>query len=231
MAYALCLGTAPAKAQEDLNHSTPVVVELFTSQGCPACPPADQYLGKLAQSRATIALSCHVDYFNVRGDTLARPFCTERQTRYIKQIGRKAHFTPQMMINGHMSAIGYDTTDVAAKMVKGRAEKLTPILIRPVTNQVFNYTIHERNYYDQATVSLILYKKPLRISHRGHSAIYHQVIDKIIPLGTWGGTEITRPFTPLSGQNHAGFAIIAQDIKTGKILAAGNYKTPQTERD
>lgn len=77
---------------------SPVVIELFSSQACPACPPADAYLGSLIKSKGVIALSCHVDYFGRRGTELGKAFCTERQARYIKQIGRHSYYTPQMMI-------------------------------------------------------------------------------------------------------------------------------------
>ncbi|MCI5059979.1 MAG: DUF1223 domain-containing protein [Alphaproteobacteria bacterium] len=213
-----------AQAQKDLNNSSPVVVELFTSQGCPACPPADEYLGKLARSKSTIALACHVDYFNVRGDTLAKSFCTDRQTKYIEQIKRKSHFTPQMMVNGHMSAIGYDMQDVAAKMIKGKSEKLSLISIKPQNSGVFNFSIPERDFYEQADILLISYKRPLKITKRGRSSTYYQVIDKIMPLGSWGGSQISRAVYPLLSSTHAGFTIIAQNRRDGKIVAAGNYR-------
>ena len=71
---------------------SPVVVELFSSQNCPACPEADAYMNDLVKSDAVIALSCHVDYFGQTSAGLGKKFCTERQGRYMKQIGAQVTF-------------------------------------------------------------------------------------------------------------------------------------------
>ncbi len=203
---------------------SPVVVELFSSQGCPACPPADEYMGTLAKSDGVIALSCHVDYFGKQSAGLGQKFCTDRQTKYIRQIKRKSHYTPQMMVNGHMNVIGYETQEVAAKIVKGRAEHVGEIIIQPQASGVYKFSISDRRFSGSVDLMLISYDKPHRVSYRGKITTYYNVIDKLIPLGTWQGGAINRAVFPLVNNNHAGFAIIAQDKKSGKILAAGNYK-------
>ncbi|CTQ50317.1 DUF1223 domain-containing protein [Jannaschia donghaensis] len=80
----------------------PVVVELYTSQGCSSCPPADEMLGKLTQRDNVIALSLHVDYWDWIGwkDTFAAPAFSERQLRYAEAVGSNTRYTPQFVIGG-----------------------------------------------------------------------------------------------------------------------------------
>src|SRR5580765_6853437 len=94
--------TPPASAGEPLARSTtatPVVVELFTSQGCSSCPPADAFLGELAARTDVLALSMHVDYWDYIGwkDPFASPAMTARQRSYAASRGRGSLYTPQMM--------------------------------------------------------------------------------------------------------------------------------------
>ena len=101
-AFSLGLAAAPALAEQ------PVVVELFTSQGCSSCPPADALLGELAARDDVIALALHVDYWDYIGwaDTFAQEAFTERQHGY----GRAAHstvvYTPQMVVGGVEHVVG-----------------------------------------------------------------------------------------------------------------------------
>jgi len=203
--------------------ASPVVVELFSAQNCPACPPADEYMKSLINSKGVIALSCHVDYFGKSSAGLSKPFCTKRQTRYIKQIGRKSHFTPQMMVNGHMSEVGYETSDVAASIVKGRSERVQRITITSPAQNVFNFKLGASSS-KQADLWMAVYQKPKSVTRRGKTTTYYNVIKDIIPLGVWNGSAVNRVISPIVDRDSAGFAIVAQDKRDGKILAAGNYK-------
>ncbi len=100
----------PVHADSNTTQSPIQVVELFTSQGCHSCPPADELLGELAQRQGVIALSCHVTYWNYLGwrDTFSRSFCDDRQRSYqaVLQGGQKGVYTPQMIINGRYAGVG-----------------------------------------------------------------------------------------------------------------------------
>ena len=87
---------------------TPVVVELFTSQGCSSCPPADQIMHDLAQRDDVIGLALHVDYWDYIGwkDEYAQPGHTSRQRTYAREGGRTMIYTPQMVINGQQDVVG-----------------------------------------------------------------------------------------------------------------------------
>ena len=92
----------------------PVVVELFTSQGCSSCPPADLFLGKLAERHDVLALAFHVDYWDYIGwkDPFAFKIATERQYSYGHALGLHMVYTPQMVIGGTHDAVGSDEGDV-----------------------------------------------------------------------------------------------------------------------
>ncbi|MCO6382266.1 MAG: DUF1223 domain-containing protein [Vannielia sp.] len=108
-AMAVCAATvAPAAAEG------PVVVELYTSQGCSSCPPADEILAKLAKKPGVIALALHVDYWDYIGwkDAFAKPEHTKRQKAYAREAGARTIYTPQMVIGGVDHVVGARPMDV-----------------------------------------------------------------------------------------------------------------------
>lgn len=94
----------------------PVVTELFTSQGCSSCPPADAYLGRLAARSDVIALAYHIDYWDYIGwpDPFADATYTRRQRAYREVLGNRTIYTPQMVIDGEVDAVGSDRRQVDA---------------------------------------------------------------------------------------------------------------------
>ena len=91
------------------NTDSPVVLEMFTSQSCSSCPPADRVLSQLeAQNDNIIALSCHVTYWNHLHwkDTLSKEFCSTRQRDYVRTLRSRGPYTPQIMINGKHTMVG-----------------------------------------------------------------------------------------------------------------------------
>ena len=100
------LADRPAVARDP--DARPTVVELFTSQGCHSCPPADAYLGVLSGRDDIIALAHHVDYWNYIGwkDPFSSPQATERQHSYARAMRKRSVYTPQMVIDGRYDAVG-----------------------------------------------------------------------------------------------------------------------------
>lgn len=96
------------------------VLELFTSQGCSSCPPADRLLGKLIKRGDIIALSLPVDYWDYLGwkDTLASPEYTRRQQDYQRSMGTAHVYTPQIVVNGIEHAVGSHLNDINAAIDK-----------------------------------------------------------------------------------------------------------------
>lgn len=113
---------SPARAPApSAGPEGPVVVELFTSQGCSSCPPADRYLATLAAAgrvsgRAVAPLSFHVDYWNDLGwaDPYSQPAWTDRQRRYAHALGDDRVYTPEIVVGGAAGMVGSHTQKVAA---------------------------------------------------------------------------------------------------------------------
>ena len=107
----------PAQAAE-----RPTVVELFTSEGCSSCPPADALLAELANRRDLLALSFHVDYWNQLGwkDPFSSPEATRRQQRYARLLGLETVYTPQIVVDGRWEAVGSDRAAVAHALGQAR---------------------------------------------------------------------------------------------------------------
>src|SRR5579883_1661955 len=107
--------------------SGPVVVELFTSQGCSSCPPADELLGTLAKDPSILALTEPVDYWDYLGwkDTLASPLFTKRQRDYAAGRGSASVYTPEMIIEGSRDVIGSRRSEVLAAI---EAAKTLPMV-------------------------------------------------------------------------------------------------------
>ena len=104
------------------------VVELFTSQGCSSCPPADAILAELARRPDIVALTFPVDYWDYLGwkDTLAHPLFTARQRAYAHARGDRQVYTPQMVVNGTKPCIGSDRAQIDALIGSGRGASRSP---------------------------------------------------------------------------------------------------------
>ncbi len=102
----------------------PVVVELFTSQGCSSCPPADALMQRLSARDDVIALSLHVDYWDYIGwkDTFADPANGRRQNRYARAAGRKMVYTPQMIVNGTDDVVGTRAMELADLIARHKSD-------------------------------------------------------------------------------------------------------------
>jgi len=116
----LVAALAPASAQE--NEARLTVIELFTSQGCSSCPPADAILKTMRDRPGVLTLSWPVDYWDRLGweDTFADPYNSMRQTAYNKRFGRGGVFTPQMVIDGRVQSVGSMADEVRAAVEEAR---------------------------------------------------------------------------------------------------------------
>ena len=119
LALCLALPIAPVQATE-----RPTVVELFTSEGCSSCPPADALLAELAKRPDVLALSFHVDYWDRLGwkDPFSSRAATDRQSRYAKLLKLATVYTPQIVVDGRWEAVGSDRTDVERALELARRD-------------------------------------------------------------------------------------------------------------
>ena len=119
IALSLDLAAGSRRAQSNTPRG-PAVVELYTSQGCSSCPPADAVLGELAQMSNVVALAFHVSYWDNIGwpDHFALPIALERQRRYVETLGLSSAFTPQAVVDGRGSFVGSDKRRILSAMLE-----------------------------------------------------------------------------------------------------------------
>ena len=126
-ATVLLLFVAPAGAAE-----RPIVVELFTSEGCSSCPPADALLAELASRPDVLALSFHVDYWDRLGwkDPFSSAAATDRQRNYAKLLGTGTVYTPQIVVDGRWQAVGSDRSEVERAIAAAhQSEAAVPVAL------------------------------------------------------------------------------------------------------
>lgn len=217
-------GTAPA---QDAERSA--VVELFTSQGCSSCPPADAVLAMLAERPDVIALALHVDYWDYLGwaDAFARPEHSVRQRLYAHAAGESTIYTPQMVINGTWSMVGADPEALGYMvMPAGGAEgpvlalerKLDRLAIRTTGGKVpaGQYEVELVRYLPQAKVSIE------RGENAGQMIDYTNIVTDWQTVGAWDGTAPLALDVPVQGDEPLVVLIQAADL--GAIVAAARLR-------
>lgn len=120
---------APAQGDAEA-HRSPVVVELYTSQGCSSCPPADRMLADMVGLDSVLPLALHVDYWDYLGwkDALADPMFTRRQKAYARAKGSRMVYTPQIVVNGTHFIKGAHPREVAEQISRARNAPVTVAL-------------------------------------------------------------------------------------------------------
>lgn len=171
----------------------PVVVELFTSQGCSSCPPADAFLHKLDGREDVIALALHVDYWDYIGwkDSFADPAHTDRQRAYAKSDGRRMIYTPQMVINGTSHVVGNRPKDVLHLIERDRRKPDTvSVAAAHESGQVTLRAERLDGASEPLSVLMMRYspRNEVRITageNAGRSLSYANVVTEMRDLGVW----------------------------------------------
>jgi hypothetical protein len=218
----LAMGLLSAMAQAETR---PAVVELFTSQGCSSCPPADAFLGELARRGDVIALAYHVDYWDNLGwkDPFASPAATQRQRLYGRALGLSGIYTPQMVVDGHIDAVGSDRASVKAALAgtrQGPEIRLDP------ANGKLTVSVSAQKGAAAAEVILVAYAeeaqtKVQRGENAGRSLTEYAIVQGVYPLGRWSGEAASYSIdlsTLASGATHA--AVLVQTPGPGAIIGA-----------
>jgi hypothetical protein len=177
------------------------VIELFTSQGCSSCPAADKLLGELAQDPSLMTMSLAVDYWDYLGwkDTLALHGHTLRQRAYADARGDREIYTPQVVVNGVVQALGSDKAAIERAIAQTRstaAPLSLPVTIAVADGKVtVNVAAREgeyRNAQQSAEVWLcpITVKAPVAVGrgeNSGKTLTYSNVVRRWMKLGDWNG--------------------------------------------
>ncbi len=222
------LVSRPAAAAEPAAVA-PVVVELFTSQGCSSCPPADALLTELAGRPDVVALSLHVDYWDYIGwkDPYASPQYTARQQRYAETLHLRYVYTPQIVVDGRANVVGSHRAEVLAA-IEIAAQRDRPINITFGTGKGGTVIIPAGHApAEGATVWLAVYDREhvteiKRGENAGQKLRNANVVRSFERLGTWTGARLEIPLdlTGARARGRDGCAVIVQQGRTGPILAA-----------
>ena len=220
-----------ALASASAGDSAPpalVVVELFTSQGCSSCPPADAYLGELAKKPGVIALGFHVDYWNYIGwtDPYSLKLAAERQRDYARHLGLHYVYTPQMVVDGAAEGVGSEPDKISPLLSSAaRDPKARPALaLEHRGDGGFHIHVGAGKADGAATVWLVGYDplhqtKVLRGENEGATSHDYQVVRSFTAVGQWSGgaLDLDLPVDAAAGE---AAAVIVQAGGTGPILAA-----------
>lgn len=220
------LGPWGAQAQDT---GAPVVVELFTSQACSSCPPADRFLAKLAERENIIAISMPVDYWDHLDwkDTLGRAEHSERQRHYARHLGHPNVFTPQIVVNGHIGVIGSRVEAVEAAIRTARDDSARVPVEISLAGEEFRLRIGAAKGLGPANILVVplLSTQTVAIKrgeNRGKTITYHNVSRELMSVGTWTGEAksltLAHDEVMVGGADRC--AVILQDARTGAILAA-----------
>jgi len=212
------------------------VVELFTSQGCSSCPPADKIIGELAEDSSVIALSMPIDYWDYLGwkDTLADARFSARQKAYSLMRGDRDVYTPQVVVNGSAHVVGSDRAGIERAI--GITRRTEGVMSLPVSMKLDG---------DQITVSVAASRGPAathgevwicsvsravpisiaRGENRGRDLTYYNVVRNVLKVGDWNGSagSWTVPMENIAREGIDGAAVFVQDgsrEKPGPMLGA-----------
>ena len=234
------LAATPALAMIPLAGSAkaasafPVVIELFTSQGCSSCPPADDLLGKLAKRADAVCLTLPVDYWDHLGwkDTLASPANSKRQWAYARSRGDRSVYTPQVVVNGIAHVTGHDALaidDAIAKVRQNIAHDQVAMTIER-SGDILRLRAgagDPGNRHSEATFWLVLYAQAVDVAiKRGENAgkkiRYFNVVREMSPVGMWHGKEVSIELSQrdLASRGHDGGAVLLQAGPSGPIIGA-----------
>jgi hypothetical protein len=224
------------------NASEPrAVIELFTSQGCSSCPPADKLLGELSGDASLVALSVPVDYWDYLGwkDTLASSGHSARQQAYAHVRGDREVYTPQIVVNGSIHVLGSDHSAVErAITVTGRN---TSIMSVPVAMSVTGGNLSVKVTAGRQHASGEVWLCPLarsvpveigRGENRGRTVTYHNVVRRWMKLGDFAGSDQSWsvPIADVVSGDVDGAAVLVQQgthDKPGVVLGAAFVPIPR----
>jgi len=239
LALAMASSSAPGRAEQPKAAGQKnAVIELFTSQGCSSCPPADALLAELGKRPDLVTLSYSVDYWNYLGwrDTLSSAANSERQREYARMRGDGRVYTPQVVVDGIIHAIGSDERAIREAVAAAQI-RLKEVGV-PVRMHAEGDTLvigigaaPDKSDKRSATIWLAIAKEDATVSisrgeNRGRSLSYHHPVRELTPVGMWQGDAMTLrlPLKDLKTMGGDCLVALLQVENAGAILGAAEYE-------
>ena len=223
----------PAPAVE-VRVQPKAVLELFTSQGCASCPPADALLAKLARDPHIIALSYHVDYWDYIGwpDTFGDKSNTARQKDYASRWGSGRIYTPQMVVNGAKGVVGSRQREIDGALT---ATKLNLPVSLSTNGGMLTVDIQGQAGLSDAVIWLVTYLDKADVAiekgeNEGKRVTYTNVVTSRQAVGMWEpetGAHIKLPMSEvLTGKSNGAVVIVQEEANglPGNILGAAAFQ-------
>lgn len=222
---------------EDASTKPEGVVELYTSQGCGSCPPADAVLKELATEGKVVALAFHVDYWDYRGwtDNLALPENTDRQNEYREALGLNGVYTPQVILNGREHLNGQDGPKIRRRIADMRdtpSGLTVPVSIEKTTKNRLLIDIGSGPAATNPVRVVLAYFNRESIveipdgENIGRKVSYANSVRAMETVGMWDGAaqKIEIPLSELASKKASGCAVLLQEMlgdgKPGPIIGA-----------
>ncbi len=203
-----------------------VVVELYTSQGCSSCPPADEFIAMLASDPRILPLALHVDYWDYIGwaDSFAQAKFTDRQRAYAKAVGSRTIYTPQLIVSGHDRIEGFAPQETAERL-REHLDAVTPVqlVVTREGNTLVIRAVADPPLTEPVRVQLVRYEPEETVTiergeNEGKTITYTNIVTSWQRLDDWDGTmplEVTAPY-----EGNLLGAVIIQSEGPALILAA-----------
>jgi hypothetical protein len=220
------IGAVPTPAAAADADGNPVVVELFTSQGCSSCPPANANLTAISTRPDVLALSFGVTYWDYLGwkDSFASPDFTQRQYNYERSLHRATAYTPQMVVNGAADLVGNSADELDRFIAAAKRDASAPATRIALAADAVSLSAGTAPA-DPADVWLVRYdpnivEVPIARGENGGRTLPHKnVVHELVRLGTWTG-DAARFELPAAAASGLKTAILVQSAYAGPILAA-----------
>jgi hypothetical protein len=217
----------------------PVIIELFTSQGCSSCPPADALMAEFKVIPRVVAMSFNVDYWDYLGwrDTLANPAYSQRQYSYAKTRGDMDVYTPQIIVDGTTHFVGSNKAVIKAaidRSLTGNRSSWVPMTIEGAGKEIAISVeaVRDGMQAQDATVWFMGIAPEITVNiERGENAgremVYHNVVRKLVPAGMWHGEAIslTLPRDDLMAECCKGCVALLQTRSVGPVIGCATWGT------
>ena len=221
-ALLLLAASSPALAQPR------AVIELFTSQGCSSCPPADRMMNGWADQDDVVALTMPVDYWDYLGwkDTLASHDFTLRQRAYSEVRGDRNVYTPQVVIDGLIHAVGSNSPDIETAISQARDKAHVLSVPVAISGDKGGYTVAIAAGGAKGKVFVVPISRQVKVAigrgeNNGATITYSNVVRAMRPIGDYTGASLTLNLDAkaIAAPGADGFAVLVQEMNAGRPSA------------